>query len=175
MEEIPYSAQLLLRQGLEADNAKLRAEVSAYEKRIPELCKDYLTQLEAATLQVDEMSKRIYKIGLLCDAVPGLQHGFCPDIGEPRDNLTRIKIALDGFIKKPVGEGPTSRPCCVEAYNRGFEMGSANPRTVIEKRIEDGSKCPACGRGVTGVDPLCDQHYAEYLGQNRARGNGPGD
>lgn len=60
--------------------------------------------LDAALLQVDELSKRIYKIGLLCDAVPGLQHGFCPDIGEPRDNVTRIKIALDGFIKKRIDE-----------------------------------------------------------------------
>lgn len=24
--------------------------------------------------------------------------------------------------------------------------------------------CPDCGNGVHGVDPLCDKHWAEYLG-----------
>jgi hypothetical protein len=33
--------------------------------------------------------------------VIGLEHGFCPDTGEPRDNITRIKIALERFIQKP--------------------------------------------------------------------------
>jgi hypothetical protein len=93
----------LWRAAAEARLGEIRAEVEG-------LCSE-IEQMEAvnntiarraagAELQVDELSKRIYKIGLLCDAVPGLQHGFCPDIGEPRDNVTRIKIALDGFIKK---------------------------------------------------------------------------
>lgn len=57
-------------------------------------------QLETVNLQVHELEQRIYKIGLLCDSVPGLEHGFCPDVGEPRDNVTRIKIALERFIEK---------------------------------------------------------------------------
>jgi hypothetical protein len=60
-------------------------------------------KIEGLELQIDELGKRIYQIGLTCDRVPGLEHGFCPDIGEPRDNLTRIKIALERFTKKKEG------------------------------------------------------------------------
>lgn len=42
-------------------------------------------------------------------------------------------------------------------------------------KLESHGGCPDCGQGVTGKDALCDKHYSEYLGQNRARGNGPGD
>jgi len=60
---------------------------------------DLREKLKAEKLQNEELVQRIYKIGLLCDQVPGLEHGFCPDIGEPRDNVTRIKIALERFLK----------------------------------------------------------------------------
>lgn len=53
-----------------------------------------VTELKALKLQIEETDQQIYKLGLLCDSVPGLQHGFCPDIGEPRDNMTRIGLAL---------------------------------------------------------------------------------
>lgn len=96
-----------------AENAKLHAEVErlkvlASHNSMPtcmEGCDSPALYCDCVRLQVDEMSKRIYKIGLLCDAVPGLQSGFCPDIGEPRDNLTRIKIAMERFTEKRV-EGP---------------------------------------------------------------------
>lgn len=45
--------------------------------------------------------------------------------------------------------------------------------TQKEKRKDAG--CPGCGLGVTGKDALCDKHYSEYLGQNRARGNNEND
>ncbi len=43
---------------------------------------------------------RIYKLGLLCDKVPGLQDGYCPEGPEPRDNLTRIGIALEAGVQR---------------------------------------------------------------------------
>lgn len=34
------------------------------------------------------------------------------------------------------------------------------------KQYSSMASCPACGKGVNGVDPLCEFHYEEYLGQH---------
>ena len=49
------------------------------------------------------------------------------------------------------------------------------PLTPEESGKREGDKCPACGKGVTGQDALCEKHYGEYLGTNRARGNNEND
>jgi hypothetical protein len=88
---------------LQAENAKLRAEVVDLQRLVTEgnaAAAKAEDERDVALLQVDDLDKRIYKIGLMCDKVLGLEHGFCPDIGEPRDNLTRIKIALERYIEK---------------------------------------------------------------------------
>jgi hypothetical protein len=105
-------------------------------------------KIEGMNLQVDEMQKRIYKIGLLCDKVLGLEHGFCPDVGEPRDNLTRIKIALDGFIKKPSCE--EMLPLGGGGFQRcGGELPCNCHVSQSKKRVEEPQKfeeeqCPRC-------------------------------
>ena len=62
-------------------------------------------------------------------------------------------------------------PHCPETFDiRGGHL-------CAEKRKDEVSagKCPECGLGIRGVDPLCDKHYSEYLGTNRARGNNEND
>lgn len=44
--------------------------------------------------------QRIYKVGLSCDEVPELSNGFCPEGHGERDNITRIKIALEYWKRK---------------------------------------------------------------------------
>jgi hypothetical protein len=82
----------------------LRREKIAYEclARSYEEIKDTPLQLKESADAYKEISDRIYKLGITCDRVPGLKNGFCPDIGEPRDNLTRIKIALERFTSQKV-------------------------------------------------------------------------
>jgi hypothetical protein len=55
--------------------------------------------------------------------------------------------------------------------------GKLAHEALTEKQKDEvtAGKCPECGLGIRGQDPLCDKHYSEYLGTNRARGNGPGD
>lgn len=57
-------------------------------------------KLALTELQNSDLISRIYTLGLMCDKVPGLEAGYCPDVGQPRDNVTRIGIALKRFIEK---------------------------------------------------------------------------
>jgi hypothetical protein len=115
-----------------ADNAELRVQLVA-EDSFSVQAVELQKKLDAAVLQIDEMQKRIYKIGLLCDRVIGLEHGFCPDIGEPRDNITRIQIALERFIEKPKCGG-----CGAEITPQGHACGYWPPAVggTSEKRKE---------------------------------------
>ena len=46
-----------------------------------------------------------------------------------------------------------------DAYNQA----KTKIRRALDKVFE-ASKCPACGLGTHGKDPLCDKHWKKYLG-----------
>jgi hypothetical protein len=126
-------------------------------------------ELKAANLQNDRLKK-------ILNGVRGLL--FCP----PTDLECQIMRLIED-------EQPTEKPKCehdhetpyvsavlfadgVRSIECGNKCGKFTPVVDAEKRK---GGCPNCGNGVTGVDPLCDKHYSEYLGQNRARGNNEND
>lgn len=70
-----------------------------------------------------------------------------------------------------LGGNPKAECGCSDPVSAHGLLGCPN----YSVKPEGQGGCPDCGEGVTGKDPLCVKHYGEYLGQNRARGNGPGD
>lgn len=143
------------RQELESKNAtheeiqkSLLRHVETLEAEIERLKKEMTYHSEAGIeaererkfveIQNKDLTKRIYDVGLLCDRIPGLELGFCPDIGEPRDNVTRIKIALKRLIGERVAESETfSTACKIPGCPHHPEAPAA------EKRVEpwtDGQK-----------------------------------
>ncbi len=88
----------------------------------------------------------------------------CPDCFYGR-RCKDAEAAYRSLTETPIGEGPTSRPCCVEAYNRGFTMGQANPQqTLIEKRADPSPTCDHALRlgkpGGLGVCHKCGDVYS---------------
>ena len=76
-----------------------------------------------------------------------------------------------GVIEKPVGEGPTDRKCCTEAYARGYAVGKEHmaagivTEPVIEKRIPEQQitlqhakdcHCESCETHRKWYCPTCD-------------------
>jgi hypothetical protein len=98
------------------------------------------------------------------------------------DEVQRSRSKLMALVQKAVTEGqPTEKP----KYDHKLSCDVRDPATqplgcncgAAEKRKDEVSagKCPECGLGIHGQDPLCEKHYGEYLGQNRARGNNEND
>ena len=66
-----------------------------------------------------------------------------------------------GVIEKPVGEGPTDRKCCTEAYARGYAVGKEHmaagivTEPVIEKRVVSGPKIGPCSCAPADLLVIC--------------------
>lgn len=84
-----------------------------------------------------------------------------------RDRLLEALKAIEWQMDPLLG----GRWCalCEQSENDG------HTNTCMIGAALQGQKCPECGLGEHGKDALCALHYQEYLGTNRARGNGPGD
>lgn len=117
--------------------------------------------LRAALRRVDEIL-----VPLLHEQDKRDRHQFLAEFSEVHDPRGIIRKALTGIVEKPKSE---FAGCC-SACNWSHEPHDC--KCHAEKRVRG---CPNCGNGVTGVDPLCEKHYSEYLGQNRARGNNEND
>jgi len=132
---------------------------------------------DAANIQVDEMRKERdgFRVGYL-------RHRLSLEEAAKRWCWCKQE-EIPGNCAKCVAEialRPVEKPNCACPPDRQGHYPSCGTTVIIipavaEKRIADGATCPACGLGVTGVDPLCEKHYSEYLGQNRARGNNEDD
>lgn len=85
----------------------------------------FRAERDALLLQIDELRKFVDLTATLFDAGIVADYPGEPD-EEPlaedwRNGLKRLRT--DDL--KRVGSSPTDRPCCVEAYASGFEMGKA--------------------------------------------------
>lgn len=96
---------------------------------------DLLAERDRLLLQVGEMRTALEQIATLaielsdCDGIPGC----------PAGTMQRTARRVLQQTEKRVGSGPTDRPCCVEAYSRGFEMGKA------KEEVSKPNYCPKCG------------------------------
>jgi hypothetical protein len=183
-------------QELQAEIAKLRPEVEHRRAQYEQMEHD----LHAANIQVDEIRKERdgFRVGYLRHRL-SLEEAskrwcWCKQEEIPGNCAKCVaEIALRPVVEKPKSEctcastgshavfcALSEKPNCACPPDRQGHYPSCGTTVIIipavaEKRIADGATCPACGLGVTGVDPLCEKHYSEYLGQNRARGNNEDD
>jgi hypothetical protein len=113
-------------------------------------------KLEALKLQVRDLKTALRKIGYAeftehdkgCERHMGTAYCACD---------ARIAVDALGPNGRTLGEGPTDRPCCVEAYARGHAVGLAHRDT--EKRVHARGTCGApIEGGQCAFYPPCPDH-----------------
>lgn len=111
-----FSRILELQRLEESSRRVAENEAASAKKWREELGKENLQKYEAAAEYLRAEAKKI-PLG-----AGDVQKGF----SSTYNALVFCAEALErASADKRVGEGPTDRPCCVEAYSRGFEIGKA--------------------------------------------------
>jgi hypothetical protein len=100
----------------------LRAEVTAYERRIPELCKDYIAKLDAANLQIGEARSILGSW-----SGRGLTH------------QSALQKLCDLFLTEKPSGNPTQDCGCLNAVNNSIHRDDCP--MFAEKRVGGSCVC----------------------------------
>jgi hypothetical protein len=172
-----------------------KVEYHGYQAKCVELLRDELARLTAYVdtliAQAKEMEAETAKARAQVATLTHVAKTMTEEAAARREERDKAFLQVDqmrGVVdsaRELIGQNVT-RPYVYEATDKGKYKLALALQAMTEKRIHatdeaiknwNGHRggCPSCGLGEPGKDALCDKHYSDYLGTNRARGNGPGD